>query len=535
MRGKGFCVRLLYAVCPCNILKQRKIHHNLREKEHCMKCTGLYGTPDKVQADVHIVFFPDDETAFKKICDRIIPSHKAVVLGLRSKGDFVGKDTEVLQFIAGENRFILAGLGNTNEFNRHSLRSAAARAAREAKKFVAQSIAIHIPLQEVGKKQHLSFEDMVETATEGALLGLYKFDKYITRNRDDRKGQIRELKIVTSDEGFQGTLKTAIDTVYSIFEGVELARDLTNAPSNEIHPDALAREARAIAKRFNLKIIVLGKKEIEAHKMGGLLAVNRGSEMEPRFIVMEYNTMKRKGPLYALVGKGVTFDSGGLSIKPASSMEEMKMDMAGAAAVLGTMLVAAKLKLGVRIVGIIPATDNKTGGNAICPGDIITMSNGTTVEILNTDAEGRLILADALVYAQRYKPDGIIDIATLTGACVVALASHATGMMGTGEALKSGLIAAGEKTRERVWELPLFPEYEKMIKGSVSDLKNVGSRWGGAITAAAFLKAFVGAYPWVHLDIAGTAMLEESTELSTKGASGVSVRLLTEFFRAANT
>jgi len=205
--------------------------------------------------------------------------------------------------------------------------------------------------------------------------------------------------------------------------------------------------------------------------------------------------------------------------------------MAGAAAVLGTMQVVAKLKLPVRLVGLIPATDNMSGGAALCPGDIVRFANGKTVEVLNTDAEGRLILADALVYAQRYKPTGVIDLATLTGACVVALASHATGMMGTSAAIKDGLRAAGEKTYERVWELPLYDEYDTMLKSAVADLKNIAGRWGGAITAAAFLKAFIGDMPWVHLDIAGTAMLDEATDYAPKGGSGVGVRLLTAFFR----
>ncbi len=234
------------------------------------------------------------------------------------------------------------------------------------------------------------------------------------------------------------------------------------------------------------------------------------------------------------MGKGVTFDSGGLSIKPAAAMEEMKMDMAGAAAVLGTMQVIAKLKLPVRVVALIPATDNMSGGGALCPGDIIRYSNGTSVEVLNTDAEGRLILADALIYAQRYKPAGIIDLATLTGACVVALASHATGMMGTGDELKDQLRAAGDQTSERVWELPLYDEYSSMLKSNVADLKNIGGRWGGAITAAAFLKAFTGDVPWVHLDIAGTAILDEASDYAPKGGSGVGVRLLTEFFRTVS-
>jgi leucyl aminopeptidase len=227
----------------------------------------------------------------------------------------------------------------------------------------------------------------------------------------------------------------------------------------------------------------------------------------------------------------VTFDSGGISIKPSANMAEMKMDMSGAAAVIGTMRAASILRLPVRLVGLVPATENLPGGNALKPGDILRHLNGKTSEIDNTDAEGRLILADALSYASRYKPDLVIDLATLTGAVVVALAHLATGMMGTSELHMQQMRAAGDRTFERVWQLPLYEEYDRLIKSDVADVKNVGGRWGGAITAAMFLKHFIGEYPWIHLDIAGTAILEESSEYAPKGGSGVGVRLLIDFLR----
>jgi leucyl aminopeptidase len=233
-----------------------------------------------------------------------------------------------------------------------------------------------------------------------------------------------------------------------------------------------------------------------------------------------------------LVGKGVTFDSGGISIKPAAGMSEMKMDMAGAAAVIGTFEAAARLKLPCTLVGLIPAVENMPGGRALKPGDIIRHLNRKTSEVDNTDAEGRLILADALAYAERFSPAAVIDLATLTGACVVALGHAATGMMGNDDDVMAALTKAGQKTYERVWQLPLFDEYDRLIKSDVADVKNVGGRWAGAITAAMFLKRFVGKYPWVHLDIAGTAMLEEATEYSPRGASGIGVRLLIEFLRS---
>jgi leucyl aminopeptidase len=279
-------------------------------------------------------------------------------------------------------------------------------------------------------------------------------------------------------------------------------------------------------------VSVFNEKKITHLGMGGLLGVSRGSAKPPRFIVMEYNRRQAasRGTI-VLVGKGVTFDSGGISIKPSAQMAEMKMDMSGAAAVIGTMQAAARLRLPLHLVGLIPATENLPSGTALKPGDILVHYNGKTSEIDNTDAEGRLILADALSYAERFRPDLVIDLATLTGAVVVALASYATGMLGNDTPSMERLREAGERTYERVWQLPMFEEYEKLIKSEVADVKNTGGRWGGAITAAMFLKKFIGKYKWVHLDIAGTAIMEEPLEYIPKGASGVGVRLLTDFLK----
>jgi leucyl aminopeptidase len=263
--------------------------------------------------------------------------------------------------------------------------------------------------------------------------------------------------------------------------------------------------------------------------MGGVLGVSQGSTHPPRFIILEYGDTK-KSPV-VLVGKGVTFDSGGISIKPSAGMAEMKMDMSGAAAVIGTFEAVARLRLPIHIVGLIPSVENMPSGSSIRPGDIIRHYNGKTSEVDNTDAEGRLILADALAYAEKYKPSAVIDLATLTGAVVVALGHHASGMLGNDDALMKKLNLAGETTYERVWQLPMFDEYEKLIKSDVADVKNVGGRWAGAITGAWFLKKFIGSYNWVHLDIAGTAILEENGEYTQKGASGFGVRLLTELLR----
>jgi leucyl aminopeptidase len=497
-----------------------------------LKCSGHYGTPDRVAADVHAIPFPSDKALFNKTLNQIAPNLKSIINDLREKEDFTGKADEVVTLTTDAGRIILVGLGEASTMGVERVRRAAAQSMKCAATYVASVVALYCPLEEIVRKNlPISFEETVSAMVEGAMLSAYKYDAFKKRKPDNKKGEFKELKIVTADEGFQSRLKSGIQEAMIITEAVTIARNLSNGPANVVTPEALAKEAVAIGKKLNIKTVILNKKEIQANKMGGLLGVNQGSMHEPRFIVMEYNDKKRRLQPYVLVGKGVTFDSGGLSIKPASAMEEMKMDMSGAAAVLGTMFAVAKLKLPIRIVALIPVTDNMTGGGAMCPGDIITMSNGKTVEVKNTDAEGRLILADALVYAQRFKPAAIIDIATLTGAVVVALASHATGMMGTDDELKKALSDAGNKTYERVWELPMFEEYDKMMDSDVADMKNLGGRWGGAITAAVFLKHFVGDFPWVHLDIAGTAMLDEAKDYEPKGGTGAGVRLLTEFLK----
>jgi leucyl aminopeptidase len=432
-----------------------------------------------------------------------------------------------------DGRYVLTGLGDTEGMGTEQLRRAMARGVKVANTWVAPVVALYCPLEEIVKKVlPVSFEQSVVAMLEGAALALYRYNAFIKDKPEEKKGKIREIKVVTTDEGYQSRLKTGIHDATVIIEAVELARNLANAPANVLDPEALAKEAVAIGKKFTMRTLVLGKKEIQANKMGGLLAVNQGSTNEPRFIVLEYNEKKRRLAPYVLVGKGITFDSGGLCLKPAAGMDDMKMDMSGAAAVLGTMYAVAKLKLPVRVIALIPATDNMTGGAAFRPGDIVTISDGTTVEIKNTDAEGRLILADALVYAQRFKPAAVIDVATLTGAVVVALASAATGMLGNDDELKNALKEAGDRTFERVWELPLYDEYTKLLKSEVADLSNLGGKWGGACTAAAFLQHFVGDYPWVHLDIAGTAMLDTASDYQPKGGTGVGVRLLTDFLRS---
>ncbi|MFQ5771006.1 MAG: leucyl aminopeptidase, partial [bacterium] len=316
-----------------------------------------------------------------------------------------------------------------------------------------------------------------------------------------------------------------------VSEAANFTRDLQNHPGNWITPTRLAEIARETAKEGGLKCDVLVKEDMEELRMGALLGVAQGSVEPPKFIVLEHNSGKANIDTIVFVGKGITFDSGGISIKPSEKMEEMKFDMSGGAAVMGALKACAQLDIPLHVVGLIPATENLPGGHSMKPGDILRTSSGKTIEIINTDAEGRLILADALDYAKRYQPRAVVDLATLTGACVVALGHYATGLFGKDSNLLSRLKQAGEKTGERLWELPLWEAYDEDIKSDYADVKNSAGRWGGAITAAAFLAKFADGYPWAHLDIAGTAWSDKELAYVPKGGTGLGVRLMLQFLR----
>lgn len=333
-------------------------------------------------------------------------------------------------------------------------------------------------------------------------------------------------------------VKDGAKTAEIISRAVYCARDLVSTPSNDMTPSILADRASDVAKQGNLKFEALDETAMKKLGMNALLGVSKGSAEEAKLIILEYNGGRKNDKPIVLVGKGVTFDSGGISIKPSEKMDEMKSDMSGGAAVIGTIKAVAELKIPLNVVGIIPATENLPGGKAYKPGDVLRSMSGITIEIKNTDAEGRLILADALTFAGKYKPAAIIDLATLTGACVVALGDYITGMLGTDSDLKEKIRSASDATGEMVWELPLWHEYDELIKSDVADIQNIGGRAGGTITAALLLKRFAGDYPWVHLDIAGPALLSKDKPYIPKGASGVGVRLLVQFLmdrsRASN-
>jgi leucyl aminopeptidase len=419
-------------------------------------------------------------------------------------------------------RLLLVGLGKKEELDTERLRQAAGEATQALKGARIPTFASALLFAGEG-------DAAIEAVCEGSLLAGYSFDEYKTREKEDRF-RFEAMTLLIPETAKAADPQQPVELALAACRGVVSARNLVSHPGNVVTPGHLADVARDLATRCGLKCQVLEVGELERLGMNALLSVGRGSVEPPRLIVLEYDW--GEGSPTVLVGKGITFDSGGISLKPGAGMEQMKTDMAGAAAVLGTLEAVALQKLPVRVVGIIPTAENMPGSKAYKPGDIIKSMSGTTIEITNTDAEGRLILCDALHYAvTNYAPAAVIDIATLTGACVVALGHEATGIMTNDRRLVEELQQAGERTGERLWELPVWDCYGEAMKSDVADLKNAGSRDGGAILAGWFLKQFVGGTRWAHLDIAGTAWAEKARPYVPKGATGIGVRLLLQYLR----
>lgn len=419
-------------------------------------------------------------------------------------------------------RILLVGLGREKAIELDEFRIAAAKAVRWAKGSRIKHMAVWVNFN--GAARH-SEKDIARAVVEGAVLSDLKLEPYKKKKREERR--LDRLSIISEMD-----LASVVEEGRVLAESQNYARLVAVEPANIMTPSKLAEEARSLARKYGLGFKVMGKGEMARKGMNGILAVSRGSAQEPALIEISYNAGK-KMPLVALVGKGITFDSGGISIKPAKGMDTMKFDKCGAVVMLGVLRAVAEMKLPLRIIALMPATENMPSGSATKPGDIIRMYNGKTVEILNTDAEGRLILGDALAYAAEAKPDLIIDAATLTGAVLVVLGKHGIGMLGTDQGAKKELYDCGMEANERVWELPLWKEYSEMIKGDYADLKNIGSESGeaGTITAAAFLKEFVGSTPWVHLDIAGVGWSDAEAGYFCKGPTGKGVRLLAMFLK----
>ena len=490
------------------------------------------GEPAAVPADLHAVAVRRDAQKKKPLLPAWLP--RGLARRIHEAGDFTAREGQVGLLYPEEGgkqktavqRLLLVGMGE-QDITGESLRLCGGVISQQVRKLRIGHLAVALP-----EVKGMATDWVAERLTEGLVLGNYRFTKYRKVEPDDEPDNlVREVTVVGAEIG--KSVLQAVRRGQDLAESVCLARDLAHEPGNHCTALHLATASREIATKHGLKRRVLGAAELKKLGMGGILGVNQGSAEPPQLIVLEYRTGK-KVPTLLLVGKGLTFDSGGISIKPSTGMQDMKYDMCGGAAVLSVMrAVAAERPPAVDVVALVPATDNMPGPGALKPGDIIRHYNGTTVEIITTDAEGRLLLADALAYGiEKFRPAAVIDIATLTGAVIVALGHHRTGLMSTHDGLANRLLSAGEATGEPLWRLPLGPEYAKQLKSQVADLKNAGDKGGGTITGGEFLKAFVGTTPWAHLDIAGTAW--EFTEKSyiPKGPSGVGVRLLTEFIRS---
>lgn len=427
-------------------------------------------------------------------------------------------------------RLAMVSLGETKPVKAADIRNAAAMTLEWAARHRAGSVAVALD----------ALEKIVGPAaaaiwTEGAVLGGFRFQELRTQMPDDGKRPVARLIFATTSAGPKKARDEA-DAAKVLAECVNLARTIGHRPPNVINPVTLAREAQALARKHRLRCRVLDEREMRSRKMGAILAVGGGSGVPPRIIILEHKPARTRGKPIALVGKAVTHDTGGYSIKPTASMVEMKYDKCGGMAVLGTLIAAARLRIPRHIVGVIGAAENMISGTAYRPSDIIRASNGKTIEVLDTDAEGRLVLADCLHYTEKtYAPAAIIDLATLTGACTVALGDACAGLLSSNDKLAADLTASGERTGERLWRLPTWPVYREQILGVDADLKNVGGRLAGTITAAMFLKEFVSdKTPWAHLDIAGVANAAKASPTCPIGATGFGVRLLIDYLRGAS-
>lgn len=441
-----------------------------------------------------------------------------------ANGEFKGNAGELLTLHpAGKlaaKRVIVVGLGSLAKVTTQSVRRAAAIAARAAQKTGAQKIAV------AGGLATDAFNAVQEAQAtiEGILLGLYSFRIYQSK---EHSHQVTQVSLLTT-EGQKPEFKQALQRAQALAEGTNFARTLINEPPNVLSPIELANRASAMAKEVGLECDIFDKAKIEELGMGGLLAVSQGSTNPPRFIVLRYRGGASTDKGMAFVGKGITFDTGGISIKPGAGMDEMKGDMGGAAAVIGAMQAIAQIKPAINVTGIVPTCDNMPSGSAYVPGNIVRIMNGKTIEIINTDAEGRLVLADGLSYATQEGFSPILDLATLTGAMVVALGHSMTGVFSNDEQLTKNIIAAGQAAGEKYWPMPLDEEYGEYIKSEIADIKQTGGREAGSVTAAKILENFVGTTTWAHLDIAGTSYVDSVKAYQEKGGTGVGVRTLTE-------
>jgi leucyl aminopeptidase len=422
-------------------------------------------------------------------------------------------------------RIILVGLGKKDELDADKVRNASAAAARRAKDLSAKKVATVLHGAGAGG---LDPAAAAQAVVEGAILSTYQFLKHKTK--DVKLSSIEEIDIIETDESKTGAIKTGMQRGKITAEATSLARDLVNEPANIVTPSYLAEQAKLVADETGLDCRVIEREEMKKMGMNLLLAVSKGSREEPKFIILKY-TSPGATKTVAIAGKGITFDSGGLNLKPSAGLDSLKDDMAGAAAVLATMKAIGALKPKVNVLALMPATENLPGGNATKPGDVVVGLSGRSVEINNTDAEGRLILSDAVAYAEREGVDEIIDMATLTGACIVALGKRIAGIFGSDQGMIDKLIAAANAGGEKLWQLPLLPDYDELLNSDFADMKNTPNE-AGAITGALFIKRHIEKTPWVHIDIAGPSFGDRDSGTSTKGASGFGVYTLVNYLMA---
>ncbi|MFH1673733.1 MAG: leucyl aminopeptidase [Pseudomonadota bacterium] len=462
---------------------------------------------------------------------------KRVIKPALALKDTKGKKGEVSLFYPDREdvpkRIFLVGLGKKEELNTEPIRQAYAAVAKKLVTMKIDTASVVVPeiaCDEISRGKRLSPAEIAGAVAEGLSLADYVFDKYMTPEKEEDKYQ--PLKSITFVGNLSKGVKETVREKLVIADAVKYARDLQNDTADLVCPEYLAHQAKTIAKEHGLKCTVFDKKKIEKLGMGLLLAVNRGSNLEPRFIVLEYKGDPKSKDKTVILGKGLTFDSGGYNLKPTKFIETMREDMSGAAVTLGTIKGAARLKLKKNLVGVIPATENMIGSRAYKPGDIYPSMSGKTVEIGSTDAEGRLILADAITYiVQKIKPARIIDFATLTGAILITFGDVVIGAMTNDDKIYETIYKAGEATYERVWRLPIYDEYRELLKSDIADIKNLGGRPAGSITAAAFLEKFVEGTPWLHLDIAGVSWLEKERHYIPKNGTGTGIRLMIEFLK----
>jgi leucyl aminopeptidase len=500
---------------------------SILDKEFNVEFGIKIATPEKQRGACAIIgIFESRKLADSaKALDKITHGY---IKNILASGDIDGKaNTTLLLHNVPDTLFkrvLLVGLGKEQEFKEKSFLSALGAILGALQKTAVTDATLFLSDFPVAERTAAwKVHQTVITAVSSS----YRFDQ-LKSKPDNNQSSLRKLLLCIDNRDQLAACEEAMQQSIAIAHGMNLAKDLGNLAPNICTPEYLAKQAKDLAKSHKLKATVLEEKDMEKLGMGSLLSVARGSEQPAKLIALEYHGAAKKDQPVVLVGKGVTFDTGGISLKPAAEMDEMKFDMSGAGSVLGTLLAVAEMKLPLNVIGIIPATENMPSGKATKPGDVVTSLSGQTIEILNTDAEGRLILCDALTYAERYNPKAVIDIATLTGACVIALGNFTTGLMSNDDKLAQELLTAGELAADRAWQLPLWDEYQDLLKSNFADIANIGGRAAGTITAACFLSRFTKKYRWAHLDIAGTAWKSGKD----KGSTGRPVPLLTQFLIA---